>query len=82
GATVAINYSSSDDKAQAVVDEIAKAGGKAAKFKADLRTGPECDRLAKEVVDAFGGLDILVNNAGVFRTKPIAETSEQDWDDQ
>jgi NAD(P)-dependent dehydrogenase (short-subunit alcohol dehydrogenase family) len=82
GATVAINYSSSDDKAQAVVDEIEKAGGKAGKFKADLRTVPECDRLAKEVIDAYGGVDILVNNAGVFRTKPITETSEEDWDDQ
>jgi NAD(P)-dependent dehydrogenase (short-subunit alcohol dehydrogenase family) len=37
--------------------------------------------LAVETADArFGRLDILVNNAGMIVSKPIAETTEEDWD--
>jgi len=29
---------------------------------------------------AFGGIDLVVNNAGLSRSKPLLETTEQDWD--
>lgn len=29
---------------------------------------------------AFGGIDLVVNNAGLSLSKPLLETSEQDWD--
>lgn len=29
---------------------------------------------------AFGGVDLVVNNAGLSLSKPLAETTEQDWD--
>jgi NAD(P)-dependent dehydrogenase (short-subunit alcohol dehydrogenase family) len=82
GAKVAVNYSKSTDKAQAVVDAIEMAGGTAVAFRADCSKVPEIERLVKEVVAAFGRLDILVNNAGVFRTVPVSETTEQIWDEQ
>ena len=31
---------------------------------------------------AFGGLDLVVNNAGLSISKPLLETTEQDWDVQ
>lgn len=31
---------------------------------------------------AFGGIDLLVNNAGLSISKPLLETSEEDWDRQ
>ena len=34
------------------------------------------------VIRDFGTVDILVNNAGVFRTVPVAETTEAIWDEQ
>ncbi|MFI7483358.1 bifunctional aldolase/short-chain dehydrogenase [Kocuria sp. M1R5S2] len=33
-----------------------------------------------EAVLAFGGLDLVVNNAGLSLSKPLLETTEQDWD--
>ena len=33
-----------------------------------------------ERAEALGGLDGLVNNAGLFLVKPIAETTEDDFD--
>jgi 3-oxoacyl-[acyl-carrier protein] reductase len=66
GATVAISYSASADKADALVKQIEKAGGKAAAFKADQSKRSEVENLVKSVATKFGKLDILVNNAGVF----------------
>ncbi|MGN6327010.1 bifunctional aldolase/short-chain dehydrogenase [Pseudolysinimonas sp.] len=40
------------------------------------------DAMVQEAVLAFGGLDIVVNNAGVSLSKPLLETTEQDWDFQ
>jgi NAD(P)-dependent dehydrogenase (short-subunit alcohol dehydrogenase family) len=82
GAKVAVNYSKSADKAQAVVDAIARDGGTAKAFRADCSKVPEIEKLVREVVAAFGKLDILVNNAGVFRTVPVEETTEEIWDEQ
>jgi rhamnulose-1-phosphate aldolase/alcohol dehydrogenase len=33
-----------------------------------------------EAAVAFGGVDIVVNNAGLSISKPLLETTEQDWD--
>ena len=38
--------------------------------------------MVAEVIKHFGTVDILVNNAGVFRTVPVAETTEAIWDEQ
>jgi len=39
-------------------------------------------RGVQDAVLAFGGVDIVVNNAGVSLSKPLLETTEQDWDFQ
>ena len=39
-------------------------------------------RGVQDAVLAFGGIDIVVNNAGVSLSKPLLETTEQDWDFQ
>lgn len=65
GADVAISYSASADKAEAVVRELQAKGIKAKAFKADQANSAEVDQLVKDVAGHFGHLDILVNNAGV-----------------
>lgn len=82
GATVAVSYSKSADKAERVVEAIIKNGGTAQAFQADCSKVPETERLVRDVVETFGKLDILVNNAGVFHTLPVEETTEEIWDEQ
>lgn len=65
GANVAISYSASPDKADAVVRELTAKGVKAKAFKADQANTAEVEKLVADVAREFGGLDILVNNAGV-----------------
>ena len=44
-------------------------------------TDPQQVRAAvRDAALAFGGLDLVVNNAGLSLSKPLLETTEQDWD--
>ena len=82
GAAVAVIGNTRRERAEAVVAEIEASGGKAQAFMADVGVVAECERLAGEVIDAFGTVDILVNNAGIFTPKPIEEVTEENWDAQ
>jgi NAD(P)-dependent dehydrogenase (short-subunit alcohol dehydrogenase family) len=68
------------DGAQAVVDEITAADGKALAVRVDVRNQEQVQRMVDTAVTHFGGLDILVNNAGVGKIIPFLETTERDWD--
>jgi 3-oxoacyl-[acyl-carrier protein] reductase len=80
GATVVVNYAKSADKAKQVVVGIESKGGKAVAMQADMSKAAEARRLVKDTVKQFGRLDILVNNAGDFLAKPLAETTEEEFD--
>jgi 3-oxoacyl-[acyl-carrier protein] reductase len=75
GATVAISYSASADKAEALIRELEGKGVRAAAFKADQADAAAVDGLVKAVVKRFGRLDILVNNAGVFVNGAVDDPS-------
>lgn len=80
GATVVVNYAKSADKAKQVVAGIEAKGGKAVAIQADMSKVADARRLVKDAVKQFGRLDILVNNAGDFLAKPLAETTEEEFD--
>ncbi|MDQ0492421.1 SDR family oxidoreductase [Paenibacillus brasilensis] len=82
GAHVVINYASSPDKAQQVVEGIIEKGGKAIALHADLGKISDIEALFTNTIAEFGRLDILVNNAGLMITKPLADVTEADFDKQ
>jgi len=67
--------------AQAVVDEITGAGGKAVASGADVSDHAAAEDLIKTAIAEFGRLDVLVNVAGILRDRMIFNMSEQEWDD-
>lgn len=71
GASVVVNYASSKSGADAVVERITKAGGKAIAVGASVDKPEEIRTLIDESVKAFGKIDVLVNNAGVFDGAPL-----------
>src|SRR3954462_13971102 len=77
GAKVALNYQSSDAKAQEVADEIAKLGGACLIAKADVAHPQEEREMVKRVAGHLGRLDILVNNAGITRDKSIRKMTDE-----
>jgi 3-oxoacyl-[acyl-carrier protein] reductase len=79
GATVAVNYLSSADEAEAVVKEIAAKGGKAKAYKADVSDFAAVKAMVDAIAKDFGGLNILVNNAGLAKRQRFVETKPDDW---
>lgn len=63
--------------AQAVVDEIAAAGGTA--LPETTPVGPDgAAAIAEAALAGFGKIDILVNNAGISRPAPFGDDSDAD----
>ena len=79
GASVVVNARSNQAEADAVVAEIAAAGGKAMAFLADVGDAAAVEAMAQAALKAFGRIDILVNNASLRREKPIDEMSYAEW---
>lgn len=77
GASVAVNYFGSPDKAKRVVDDIRRGGGNAEAFKADVRDEGEVDRLLRDTQQRFGPIDILVINA--TGPQPFIKLEELTW---
>jgi 3-oxoacyl-[acyl-carrier protein] reductase len=80
GAAVAITYSASPDKADAVVREIDAKGGKAIALRADAGDAAQVKDAVETTVAQLGRLDILVNNAGILIAKPVDEFALADFD--
>jgi 3-oxoacyl-[acyl-carrier protein] reductase len=82
GAAVVVNYASSKEGADRVVDEIVNDGGKAIAIQANVAKKTEIERLFAETQQTFGTLDILVNNAGIYEFAPLADITEEHFHKQ
>lgn len=80
GAAVVVNYTSQKKAAQELVNSIVDSGGKAVAIQADVSKTAEVRRLFAEAEKAVGRLDIVVANAAVYRSKPLIESTEEDYD--
>ena len=69
GYRVAVSYATNPEAAQAVVDQIASAGGEAFAVKADVASEADIVAMFEAVDKRFGPLDALVNSAGVVDFK-------------
>lgn len=80
GFTVVVNYSADAAPAEALVQKIAAAGGRAQAVKADV-SDPAAVRALFDAADtAYGGVDVLVNSAGIMMLAPIAEFDDAQFD--
>ena len=80
GYDIALHYNASASKVPEAEREIAKAGGKATVFQADL-TDPEAPGgLVRDVVAKVGRLDVVVNSASVMLRMPLGNVSAAEWD--
>ena len=79
GASVVVNYSGSQQAAEDVVSSIRQAGGQAIALQADVSRPDDVKRLFDETIAQYGRIDVLVNNAGIMITKPIKDTTDEDF---
>ena len=79
GADVVVNYVQGDDAAQAVVEEIQRAGVKAFAYQADVSSEDQVAAMFKRVIGEFGTIDILVANAGLQRDSAFQTMTMAQW---
>jgi 3-oxoacyl-[acyl-carrier protein] reductase len=80
GASVAVNYRSSDEKAAETVEAVEAAGGEATLAQADVSDSDAVGAMAEHVHDELGPVGVLVNNAGITRDTRFDEMSREDWE--
>ncbi|MHB0885252.1 MAG: 3-oxoacyl-[acyl-carrier-protein] reductase [Bacillota bacterium] len=80
GAKVAVNYSTSEQAARQVVEEITQGGGEAFAVQGDVSKSEDSARMVADVLGRYGRLDILVNNAGIARDNLLLRLGEDSWD--
>jgi 3-oxoacyl-[acyl-carrier protein] reductase len=79
GWSVGVNYRSDEAGAQATVEAIEQAGGRAVALHADVSNG-DGKALIKQLEGELGPVLALVNNAGVARDGLAVQLSDEDWD--
>jgi 3-oxoacyl-[acyl-carrier protein] reductase len=80
GAKVAFTYSSSEDKANALADDIRAAGGGVLAIRADSADTDAVRSAVARTVEHHGGLDILVSNAGILIPGLLEDYDLADFD--
>ncbi len=88
GAAVVVNdlggardgAATSESAAQAVVDEIVAAGGRAIANTSDVSTDEGAAAAIAAAIDGFGDLNVVVNNAGILRDKTLLKLDEEAFD--
>jgi 3-oxoacyl-[acyl-carrier protein] reductase len=80
GADVAFNFHSRDDLAEEVKGKIEAHGRRALSFKTSVTDRVGMKKVAREIVEAWGGIDILINNAAVNKADNFATTTDKSWD--
>lgn len=79
GAIVVVNYSTSREEADLVVQSIKRKGGKSIAIQADMTHQKDIDYLFSETEKNFGKLDILVNNAGFYEFAPSEKITTENF---
>jgi NAD(P)-dependent dehydrogenase (short-subunit alcohol dehydrogenase family) len=80
GWRVGVHYATSENDAQAVVDEIIAAGGVAAGIGADLADSAAVLQIMPTLAEQLGPVTCLVNNASKFVYDDIASLTPAMWD--
>jgi len=83
GAAVGVNYSRSQEEAEATAEEIRALGARAIAIRADVSQETQARALVEKTAAEFGRLDLLVNNAGWTRfvdMRDLDGLAEDIWD--
>lgn len=68
------------DRIEALVSEIAEAGGRAIAVQTDVTKREDFQRLIDVAIQTYGRIDVLINNAGVMPLSPLDRVKVGEWD--
>jgi acetoacetyl-CoA reductase len=79
GASIAVNYRSSESAAEEVRYDIRLSGNDCELFQGDISDREHARRLIRDVYDTFHNVEFLVNNAGITRDRSIRKMTDDEW---
>lgn len=68
------------EAAQAVVDEITAAGGKALANQGDITSMEGAQSIVDAALESYGEVHAVINNAGILRDRMFLKMTADDWD--
>jgi len=74
---VAVNYASGAAGADALVAELLRGGASAYAVQGDVSKSEDVKRIFDTVEQHLGKIDVVVNNAGILKVVPLAQTSDE-----
>lgn len=77
GFAVVINYANSAGEASKLVVELRQTGQQAIAIKADVANAEDVRRMFDETEAQLGKVDVLVNTAGILKVMPLAQHSDE-----
>jgi 3-oxoacyl-[acyl-carrier protein] reductase len=77
GFAVVVNYASSSAEADALVTRLRARGASAIAVQADIAKAEDVRRLFDTTERELGKVDVLINNAGILKIVPLAESSDE-----
>ncbi|MEB2494707.1 SDR family oxidoreductase [Peribacillus frigoritolerans] len=80
GFAVAVHYSGNKLRADTIVNEIVKQGGKAISIGGDVADEKVMHKAFDLVEEKLGGIDVVINTAGIMLLSSIAELNLADLD--
>ncbi|MBC3347177.1 SDR family oxidoreductase [Pseudomonas sp. SWRI196] len=80
GYAVAINFANSAAEASKLVVQLRQAGHQAIAIKADVSSAVDVRRMFDETEAQLGKVDVLINNAGTLQVMPLAQHSDELFD--
>jgi 3-oxoacyl-[acyl-carrier protein] reductase len=80
GFAICVRYGGNPAKAEAVVDEINNAGGKAVAVQADVAKAADVENLFKQTLEAFDEVDVVVHTAGIMSRLLISAGDVETFD--
>jgi 3-oxoacyl-[acyl-carrier protein] reductase len=81
GASLAINYSRREDRAESLASEIQSCGAKAIICRADVGSSEQVTSMVERISAELGPVDVLVNNAAVFHSADVAEYDQARYEE-
>ena len=79
-ANIIINYTSNENNALKVKEEIEEYGVKCVLIKCDVSKSSDVENMIETAINEFDKIDILVNNAGVTKDGLLIRMKEEDFD--
>jgi NADP-dependent 3-hydroxy acid dehydrogenase YdfG len=68
------------DRLQALVEDLARQGGKAIAVATDVTDRAQVQHLVDTAVQVHGRIDVMINNAGLMPHSPLARLKVDDWE--